>query len=52
MEVHYNQKIVAVFAVAAYLWLGILIVGTLHDYLSRNWVPRPQTSAAIVAKEK
>lgn len=42
MEVRYSHKVVAVFAVAAYLWLAILIIGTFHDYFSRNWVPHPQ----------
>lgn len=32
-----NENLVA--ACAAFLWLGILIVGTLQDYLSRNWIP-------------
>lgn len=31
--------IIVVVACAAWLWLGILIVGTLHDYLTRNWLP-------------
>ncbi len=39
MHIHYGSREVVVFACAAYLWLLILIIGTLHDYLSRNWIP-------------
>ena len=38
MEVHYSHKMVAVAAFAAYLWLAILIGGTLDDYLTRGWL--------------
>jgi len=41
MHLHQGKNENLVVACAAYLWLGILIVGTLHDYLSRNWVPGP-----------
>ncbi|HWL54544.1 MAG TPA: cytochrome C oxidase subunit IV family protein [Chthoniobacteraceae bacterium] len=40
MHLRYDRREVLVFAGAAYLWLMILIIGTLHDYLSRNWLPR------------
>ena len=40
MHLHYSKAEVIVIASAAYLWLGILLVGTMHDYVSRNWVPR------------
>lgn len=40
MHLRYDKREVLVFAGAAYLWLLILIIGTLHDYLSRNWLPR------------
>ncbi|MCX6967212.1 MAG: cytochrome C oxidase subunit IV family protein [Verrucomicrobia bacterium] len=40
MHLHYSKANVVVCACAAYLWLAILIVGTMHDYLSRNWIPR------------
>jgi len=47
MHLHYSKSEVVVFACAAYLWLGFLIVGVMHDYLSRNWVPQltPQPSS-------
>lgn len=46
MHLHYSKAEMVVVACAAYLWLGILLVGTMHDYLSRNWVPRlgPESS--------
>lgn len=40
MHLRYGKREVLVFAAAAYLWLLIMIIGTLHDYLSRNWLPR------------
>jgi cytochrome c oxidase subunit IV len=40
MHLHYSKGEVVVIALAAYLWLGILIIGSMHDYVSRNWVPR------------
>ena len=39
MHVRYSKHELFVVACAGYLWLGILIIGTLHDYLTRNWVP-------------
>ena len=51
MEIHYSHKTVAVAAVAAYLWLAILIVGTFHDYVSRNWVPRPENQGKTSAPQ-
>ena len=39
MHLHYSKAEVVVVACAAYLWLGIMLVGTMHDYLSRNWIP-------------
>lgn len=40
MHLHYSKAETMIVACAAYLWLGILLVGTMHDYLTRNWVPR------------
>jgi hypothetical protein len=28
-------------AVGGVLWLGILLVGTLDDYITRGWLPVP-----------
>jgi cytochrome c oxidase subunit 4 len=39
MHVRYGSREVVVFAVAAYLWVAILMTGTLYDYATRNWVP-------------
>ena len=39
MHLRYSRHETLVVALAAWFWLGILIVGALHDYLSRNWVP-------------
>ena len=39
MHLRHGKSEIIVIIVAAYLWLGILIVGVLHDYLSRNWLP-------------
>lgn len=38
MHVRESSTRTRVFASAALLWLGILIIGTLHDYLSRSWL--------------
>lgn len=40
MHLYYSKADVLIVACAAYLWLGIMLVGTMHDYVSRNWVPR------------
>jgi cytochrome c oxidase subunit 4 len=40
MHVKYSGKLVWVFSAAAFLWLGILLVLTFSDYVSRGWVPR------------
>ena len=39
MHVRYGSREVLVFAGAAYLWVAILMAGTLYDYATRNWVP-------------
>ena len=39
MHVRYSRGQVLIFACAAYLWIMIMIIGTMHDYYSRNWVP-------------
>jgi|tagenome__1003787_1003787.scaffolds.fasta_scaffold20137731_2 cytochrome c oxidase subunit 4 len=42
MHVREGGKIVWIFATAAFVWLGILLVLTMSDYLTRNQVPRGQ----------
>src|SRR5262245_11397093 len=36
MHVKYSKRIVALIVASGLFWLGLLIVGTLHDYLSRG----------------
>ncbi len=39
MHVYYLHKLTWVVSLASLLWLGILIVLTLGDYLARGWLP-------------
>ena len=39
MHVYYRHKLTWVVSLASLLWLGILIVLTLGDYLARDWLP-------------
>lgn len=39
MHVRYSTRLTKVFVVAGLLWLGILFVLTLNDYLTRGWLP-------------
>jgi cytochrome c oxidase subunit IV len=38
MHVRYSDWLTWLFAGAGFLWLGILLVLTISDYLSRGWV--------------
>lgn len=38
MHLRYSAPLTWVAAVAAFLWLGILLVLSLSDYLSRGWL--------------
>ena len=38
MHVRWSPKLTWAFAAAAFAWLGILIIFTLGDYLSRGWL--------------
>src|SRR6476646_3601097 len=40
MHVREGGKLVWIFSTAAFVWLGILLVLTLSDYLSRDQLPR------------
>jgi len=40
MHVKYSGKLIWVFASAAFVWLGILLVFTLADYMSRARIPK------------
>lgn len=41
MHVRYSTRLTWVLACAAFFWLGILVVLTLSDYLSRGWMLGP-----------
>jgi cytochrome c oxidase subunit IV len=38
IHARYGGRLVCVAAGAAFVWLGIMIVLTLYDYLSRGWL--------------
>jgi hypothetical protein len=39
MELRTSRGMPRVVALAGLLWLGILLVGTLDDRVTRNWLP-------------
>ena len=41
MHVRYNTKLIWLALALAVSWLGVLVVVTLSDYLSRGWLPFP-----------
>jgi cytochrome c oxidase subunit 4 len=41
MELKFSSPLVRIVGLAAVLWLGILMVGTLDDFLTRDWLPTP-----------
>jgi cytochrome c oxidase subunit 4 len=41
MHVYYSERLVWIFASASFLWLSIMIVCTLSDYLTRGWINVP-----------
>jgi cytochrome c oxidase subunit 4 len=38
MHVKYSSRLVWIFVSVGFLWLALLIVGTLHDIVSRAWL--------------
>ena len=38
MHLRYSNHLVWVFAIAGFVWLGIMIVLTMNDYISRGWL--------------
>lgn len=38
MHLRYSERLVWLFAAAGFIWLGILLVLMISDYLSRSWV--------------
>jgi cytochrome c oxidase subunit 4 len=41
MHVRYSERLVWIFATAAFLWLAVLIGMSLNDYLTRGWLNIP-----------
>src|SRR5919201_2080558 len=41
MHLRWSQPMTRLVALAALLWLGILVVGTMDDVLTRGWLPVP-----------
>jgi len=41
MHVRYNTKLIWLALGLALSWLGVLVIVTLSDYLSRGWIPFP-----------
>jgi cytochrome c oxidase subunit IV len=41
MHLRWSRPLIRLVAVIALLWLGILIVGTMDDALTRGWLPVP-----------
>jgi cytochrome c oxidase subunit 4 len=42
MHVKGSSAMTKLFVGAGFFWMAILIVGTLHDYFSRGWLPAVQ----------
>ena len=38
MHVRYNDNVVRIAVFAGFLWLGVMIVLTLSDYIARGWL--------------
>ena len=41
MHVKYSSRLTQLIAAAGFFWLGILLVLTMSDYLTRGWLPEP-----------
>ncbi len=41
MHVKFSGPVTKLFVVGGLFWLGILLVLTFNDYISRNWLPPP-----------
>ena len=41
MHVRYNPRLICLVVGTGFAWLGILIVITFSDYISRGWIPFP-----------
>ncbi len=53
MHVKYSGRLVHVFIIATFAWLGVLFTLTFADYLSRSWLPssRGWTESGLVTPE-
>jgi cytochrome c oxidase subunit 4 len=40
MHVKYSSRLVKLFVASGFAWLVLLILGTLHDYMSRGFIGR------------
>ena len=41
MHVRYSSHLTRVFVLAGILWLGILLFGTMNDFVTRGWLNVP-----------
>ena len=41
MHVRYSSKLTKVTVAAGFFWLGILLIMTMGDYISREWIKLP-----------
>ena len=41
MHVRYSSKLTRMTVLAGFFWLGILLVMTMGDYVSRDWIKLP-----------
>jgi cytochrome c oxidase subunit IV len=41
MHVRYNPRLIWLVIGGSFAWLGVLVVITMSDYLSRGWLPFP-----------
>lgn len=51
MHVRYQGRLTAVFAVAGFCWLLILLLLTASDYFTRGWLPAPSSVHAVVVSQ-
>jgi cytochrome c oxidase subunit 4 len=51
MHVRYQGKLTAVFAVAGFCWLLVLLLLTASDYFTRGWMPAPTSLHPVVISQ-
>jgi cytochrome c oxidase subunit 4 len=42
MHVRYGSNLTKVVVIAAFVWLALLLVLTMSDFMTRGWLPVPQ----------